>query len=123
MFKTEFLFALPKGFVDKEGNVHKEGIMRLATAADEIHPMRDRRVQDNPGYLTVLLLSRVITNLGTIENVKPEEIEKLFTVDFNYLQEFYTRINQFENPNIETECPHCGKNVEVALDFLGNLGE
>lgn len=118
-FQTEYQFTLPRGYVDKEGNLHKKGIMRLATAADEIHPMRDSRVQQNPSYLTIVLLSRVITELGHLARIDTNVIEQLFTTDLNYLQEFYSRINQLENPNLKVNCPHCEKDFEVDFDFLG----
>jgi len=62
--RTEFPFTLPKGYVDGDGTLHRHGVMRLATARDEIAPLRDSRVQENEAYLTVILLSRVITELG-----------------------------------------------------------
>lgn len=119
MFQTEHEFTLPRGYIDKEGNLHKKGIMRLATAADEIIPLKDRRVQQNPGYMTIIILSRVITTLGTLSEITTDVIENLFTVDIAYLQELYTRINELENPNIKVSCPHCGKEVEIDLNFLG----
>lgn len=118
-FQTEYEFTLPRGYVDSEGNLHKKGVIRLATAADEILPMRDPRVQQNPSYLTIILLSRVIIKLGTLASIDTSIIENLFTVDLAYIQEFYTRINQLENPNIKVNCPHCGKDFEVNVDFLG----
>lgn len=117
--QTEYIFTLPKGYVDKEGNLHRQGIMRLATAADEIHPMRDSRVQQNPSYLTIVLLSRVVTELGKLPKIDTGVIENLFTADLNYLQEMYSRINQLENPNVKVSCPHCEKEFEVDFDFLG----
>ena len=80
-FQTEFEFELPRGYVDQNGEVHKRGVMRLATAADEIMPLRDPRVQQNPGYLTVILLSRVVTKLGTLQAINNRVIENLFTID------------------------------------------
>src|SRR3990172_12351183 len=93
-FQTEFEFALPKGYVDEEGNLHKKGVMRLATAADEILPMKDPRVQSNPAYLTVILLSRVITKLGDLQTINTKTIENLFASDLSFLQDFYRRINE-----------------------------
>lgn len=118
-FQTEYEFTLPRGYVDEEGNLHRKGIIRLATAADEILPMRDPRVQQNPSYLTIVLLSRVIVKLGNLKEINTSVIEKLFTVDLAYIQELYTRINQLENPNIKVTCPHCNKDFEVNMDFLG----
>lgn len=119
MFSTEFEFILPRGYVDKEGNLHRQGIMRMATAADEIIPLRDRRVQQNPGYLTIILLSRVIVKLGELKEVTTDIIENLFTIDLAFLQDMYTRINQAENPAIKVTCPYCGKEFETVPDFLG----
>lgn len=91
--QTEFTFTLPKGYVDSEGNVHKEGRMRLATAADEIQPLNDPRVQENSSYLTIVLLSRVVTELGSLNEVSPEVIESLFVTDLAHLQAMYERVN------------------------------
>lgn len=91
--QTQFPFTLPKGYVDGEGTLHRTGVMRLATARDEIEPLRDLRVQENDAYLTVVMLSRVVTELGTITGVTPNVIEGLFAVDLAYLQEFYGIIN------------------------------
>lgn len=118
MFDTEFSFVLPKGYVDREGNLHKEGKMRLATAADEIIPLRDPRVQQNPGYLVIILLSRVITNLGTMPAVDTKVIEGLYTADLAYLQDLYERVNQAEIPSYRTVCPHCGKEITVPINFM-----
>src|SRR5215208_4369042 len=93
MLQTEFTFTLPVGYVDAEGNLHREGVMRMATAFDEIAPLKDPRVQSNPAYLLVILLARVITRLGTLEYLNPKIIEELFAADLAYLQDFYRRIN------------------------------
>ena len=116
--ETEFEFELPKGYVDKNGDVHKRGSMRLATAADEILPMRDPRVQQNAGYLTIILLSRVITRLGTLSMINTNVIEGLFTMDLAYLQDLYQRINMSDMPTYKVVCPHCNQQIEVPLDFL-----
>ena len=113
MFRTEHEFSLPKGYIDEEGNLHKEGVMRLATAADEILPLRDPRVQGNPAYLTVILLSRVITKLGGISDVNPRTIEEMFASDLAYLQDFYTRINGNGIANLKAVCPKCQHQFEV----------
>lgn len=94
MLQTEFEFTLPMGYVDADGNVHKDGVMRLATAADEILPLRDPRVQSNPAYLVVILLARVVTRLGTLPQVTPQVIEGLFAADLAYLQKRYNAINR-----------------------------
>ena len=117
--QTEFEFALPKGYVDEEGNLQKKGIMRLATAADEILPMKDSRVQSNPAYLTVILLSRVITKLGDLESINSKVIENLFAGDLSYLQDFYRRINENGSWKIKTICPKCEHKFEVEPEALG----
>ncbi|MET0236159.1 MAG: hypothetical protein ABW224_16055 [Kibdelosporangium sp.] len=95
---TEYPFVLPKGFVDDEGTLHREGVMRLATARDEIEPLRDNRVKDNEAYATVIVLARVVTELGTVR-VNTATIEKMFASDYRYLQDFYRVIN-FGDPSI-----------------------
>lgn len=116
--ETEFTFELPRGYVDQNGEIHRHGTMRLATAADEILPLRDPRVQQNAGYLTIILLSRVITRLGTLSNINTRVIENLFTMDLAYLQDLYQRINTSELPTYQITCPHCNQEIEVPLDFL-----
>lgn len=96
--QTEFPFTLPKGYVAGDGTLHRRGIMRLATARDEIAPLRDARVQENEAYLTVILLSRVITELGSLGQVTPKVIEGLFAADLGYLQDHYQVIN-FGDPS------------------------
>lgn len=93
MFQTEFSFTLPKGYLDGEGNLHRQGTMRLAKAIDEIVPMRDPRVKANPAYATVLILSRVITQLGALDEVSPHVIEDMYACDLNYLYDLYQQIN------------------------------
>ena len=91
--QTEFEFKLPRGFIDREGNLHREGVMRLANAKDEILPLQDPRVQRNEAYLIVILLSRVITRLGSLSEITPNIVENVFASDLSYLQEFYNSIN------------------------------
>jgi len=93
VLQTEFDFTLPKGFVDGNGTVHKTGRMRLANAADEILPLRDPRVKANPGYLTVIVLARVITQLGELQDINPSVVEGLFIEDFQHLQTLYAKVN------------------------------
>ena len=107
MLQTEFDFILPKGYVDEDGNVHREGVMRLATAMDEITPLRDPRVRANEAYLTVILLSRVITRLGSLRQVTPRVIEGLFSGDLAFLQNMYRQINDDGTTEIEVTCPEC----------------
>jgi hypothetical protein len=117
--QTEFEFILPRGFVDKDGNLHKQGTMRLATAMDEIIPLRDLRVKANQAYLAVMLLARVITKLGSLPDVNTGIIENLFSADFAYLQDFYRRINEDGTAKISTTCPECNHEFEVDLSNLG----
>lgn len=118
MLVTEYEFTLPRGYVDATtGELHKTGTMRLATAADEILPLRDPRVQQNPGYLTIILLARVITKLGTLQAIDTRVIEKLFTADLAYLQNMYQTINQAELPTMKVVCPKCGEIHNVPINF------
>ncbi len=117
-FQVEYHFTLPKGYVDEAGELHRQGVMRLATAADEILPLRDPRVQQNPGYLPVILLSRVVSRLGSLPKVDPGVIEKLFAVDLAYLQDFYRRLNTLSLPAYKGVCPHCGQKVEISIDLM-----
>ena len=120
-FATEFEFVLPKGYVDGTGAVHREGTMRLATAADEILPLKDPRVQGNAAYLVIILLSRVITRLGQLDAINPKVIEGLFAADLAYLQDFYNRINSSETRKINVVCPKCQHNIEVEPELAGGL--
>jgi hypothetical protein len=117
--QTEFEFTLPRGYVDREGNLHKQGVMRLATAADEIFPLKDMRVKSNQAYLVIILLSRVITKLGSLKDVNTGVMENLFSADLAYLQEFYRQINENGTSMIPTTCPECSHNFEVDLGRLG----
>jgi hypothetical protein len=122
MLQTEFAFTLPLGYADAEGNLHREGVMRLATAFDEIAPLKDPRVHNNPAYLLVILLSRVITRLGTLEQINPKTIEGLFAADLAYLQDLYRRLNENGHNLVRTQCPHCGQQFDVELTSLGGHG-
>jgi hypothetical protein len=106
LLQTEHEFTLPAGFVDEDGALHKEGTMRLATAADEILPLSDPRVKQNPAYLSLILLSRVVTRLGTLERVTPKTMESLFAADLAHLQDFYNAINGLVSHE-ELVCPAC----------------
>ncbi|MEL6460590.1 MAG: hypothetical protein AAFX46_05950 [Cyanobacteria bacterium J06636_27] len=97
MLQTEFEFILPKGYLDGDGNLHRIGVMRLAKTVDEINPLRDPRVKSNPAYATVIILARVITKLGALEEINPAVIEGMFACDLNYLHKFYRQINEVED--------------------------
>ena len=122
MLQTEFSFALPRGYVDAEGNLHREGSMRMATAFDEIAPLKDPRVLSNPGYLLIILLARVVTRLGTLEHINPKEMEVLFAADLAYLQDLNIRINGSGHTRVRAQCPHCQQQFEVELNSLGENG-
>lgn len=117
--QTEYEFTLPRGYVDSEGNLHRHGVMRLATAMDEIVPLRDMRVQSNQAYLVIILLSRVIVKLGTLADVNTGVIERLFAADLAYLQAFYRQINEEGTSLIRVRCPDCQTQFEVDLADLG----
>ena len=119
MLQTEHSFTLPFGYQDEDGTLHREGVMRLATAADEILPLRDQRVQTNQAYLIVILLSRVITRLGSVEHINPKVIEELYAVDLAYLQEFYNEVNRTGSPSVPASCPQCEHDFELALNGVG----
>jgi len=120
--QTEFPFELPLGYRDADGTVHRAGSMRLATAFDEIAPLRDPRVQTNAGYLAVILLSRVITKLGNLEHITPKTIEELYAADLAYLQSLYRRINEHGSDRVLAQCPHCEKSFAVELNDSGESG-
>ncbi|HYX27616.1 MAG TPA: phage tail assembly protein [Pyrinomonadaceae bacterium] len=121
MFHTEHEFTLPFGYVDDHGDLHREGVMRLATAGDEILPQKDPRVQSNPAYLVVILLARVVTKLGSIAQVTPKVIEGLYSADLTYLQELYNRINANGQAKLATVCPQCAHSFDVELNAGGGL--
>ena len=120
--RTEFPFLLPRGYVDGNGTVHRDGVMRLATAKDEILPQRDPRVRENEAYLTILLLSRVVTRIGTLPDVNPGVMENMFASDLAFLQDLYRRINQEGTTNAAVTCPACKHDFSVDLAG-GRLGE
>ncbi len=119
--QTEFSFKLPRGYVDADGDLHVDGVMRLATAADEVIPLKDSRVQANPGYLAVILLSRVITKLGDVPQITPKTIEGLFAGDFAFLEDLYRRINETGHNRVSVVCPSCEAKFE--MEVSGRAGE
>ncbi|MBT3155534.1 hypothetical protein HTV45_32640 [Streptomyces sp. CHD11] len=120
--RTEFPFELPRGYVDDSGTVHRHGVMRLATARDELIPLRDVRVQENPAYLSVVLLGRVITRLGTLPMVHDGVVENMFASDLAFLQDFYRQVNAEGHTRAGVTCPHCEQPFEVELGG-SRLGE
>jgi hypothetical protein len=121
--RTEYPFVLPRGYVDENGTIHRDGIMRLATARDEISTQTDPRVRQNPAYLTVLLLSRTITRIGQVKQPDTLVIENLFASDLAFLQDLYRRINQEGHTEVAVDCPACGQSftVDVAGDAAGEF--
>src|ERR1044071_2069987 len=118
MFQTEFEFVLPCGFLDDEGTLHREGVMRRATAADEILPLKDPRVVKNPAYLVVILLSRVVTRLGSLSQINPKVIENLYATDLAYLQNLYNEINRMDNGHMDMVCPQCQHEFHAEMSVL-----
>lgn len=116
---TEFPFTLPRGLPDPDGGLHRDGAMRLATAFDEIEPLKDPRVRANPGYLVIILLARVITRLGGVEHINTHMIERLYAADLAFLQDFYQRINSNGHSRLQVACPHCQGAFEVETAGLG----
>jgi hypothetical protein len=119
---TEFTFVLPRGYVDGAGAVHREGVMRLATARDELIPLRDDRVRENSAYLTVVLLARVITRIGTITDIHAGIVENLFAADLAFLQDLYRRVNTEGHTRAAVTCPSCSHRFAVDVSG-GRLGE
>jgi hypothetical protein len=117
MPQTEFPFTLPCGYLDERGTLHRQGTMRLARALDEVEPLGDPRVQANQAYLSILLLGRVVTNLGELRPVPSTVIEALFSSDFAYLQELYVRVNELGTSLVETKCPACGSRFDLDVAF------
>ena len=122
VMQTEFAFELPRGYVDSSGAVHRSGVMRLATARDELVPLRDDRVRENSAYLTVVLLGRVVTRIGDVVDVHAGVIENLFASDLAFLQDMYRRINSEGHTRSAVACPACGHGFEVDIAG-GRLGE
>jgi hypothetical protein len=122
VLRTEFSFMLPRGYVDESGTVHRSGVMRLATARDELVPLRDDRVRENPPYLSVVLLARVITRLGTIEDIHGGIVENLFASDLAFLQDLYKRINAEGHTRAAVTCPSCRHDFDIDLAG-GGLGK
>ena len=120
--RTEFEFELPRGYVDRSGTVHRHGVMRLATARDELVPLHDDRVRENPAYLTIVLLGRVITRLGTLDEVHGGILENMFASDVAFLQDLYRRINQEGHTRASVTCPACNRDFTVDMAG-GRLGE
>jgi len=123
VMQTEFVFSLPRGLVDSDGNLHHEGVMRLATAQDEIESLNDPRVQVNEAYLPVVLLSRVIQRLGSLAPVGTQYIENLFATDMAYLEDLYIRLNSYETVLLSAVCPNCSINFNVQVMPLGTTDE
>ena len=120
--RTEFAFTLPRGYVDAAGVVHRDGVMRLATARDELVPLRDDRVRENPAYLTVVLLARVVMRIGAVTDVHVGTLENLFAADLAFLQDLYRRVNAEGHTRATVACPACAEHFEVDLAG-GRLGE
>jgi hypothetical protein len=119
VFVTEFDFILPRGLVDEAGVVHRQGVMRLATAKDELMTQKDRRVKNDPAYSTLVILAQVITSLGSLTSVTPEILEDLFTQDLAYLRELYNRLNQQDSSSQPVQCPECSYQFEVEFALSG----
>jgi hypothetical protein len=119
MFQTEFEFTLPCGYLDEHGTLHRDGVMRRATAADEILPMKDPRVVKNQAYLVVILLSRVVTRIGSLPQINPKVIENLYATDLAYLQNLYNEINRLDGARADMVCPECNHGFQVEMASLG----
>ena len=116
---TEFNFTLPRGLIDNLDRVNRQGVMRLATAKDEIMVQQEPKVRENPAYGVLIMLSRVITRLGSLTYVSPDLLENLPILDISYLREYYNRINHQGDAQIPAECPHCNASFAVHLELAG----
>jgi hypothetical protein len=121
MFQTEIEFDLPCGYLDAEGTLHRNGVMRRATAADEILPLKDPRVQKNPAYLVVILLSRVVTRLGGLDQINPKVIEDLYATDLAYLQDLYNQVNALDGGKQMAVCPNCQQEFAMESAPVGGF--
>ncbi|MGY0490295.1 hypothetical protein [Streptomyces sp. WG-D5] len=119
MIATEHPFTLPIGYLDEDGTLHRDGVMRMATAGDEILPLKDHRVQANEAYLVVLLLSRVVTQLGTVPSVNPKVVENLYAKDLAFLQDFYNHVNQTGDSTLHAACPRCAHEFDMEVSGAG----
>ena len=115
--QTVYPFRLPKGYIDKDGNLHRDGRMRLATAGDELSALRDPKVKADESYLNSIILSKVVVELGSLKEITPEVIEGLFVADMEFLQGMYDTINHADKPQIKVTCPHCGKLFVDTINF------
>lgn len=120
MVQTEIAFTLPCGYIDEQGTLHRQGVMRRATALDEVEALGDQRVRNNPAYMSILVLSRVITRLGTISTITPNVVSQFFAADFAYLQDLYVQLNDTDASLIATQCPGCG--TRFVVDLLNQDG-
>ena len=118
-FQTDFPFTLPRGYIDGSGGIHREGRMRLATALDEINALQDPRVVANEAFLPVLLLSRVVQTLGTLQAIMPDTIAGLYVIDLAYLEDLYQRINSADPVTVGVVCPQCSEQMQVQVAPLG----
>ena len=118
MFQTEIEFTLPLGYLDGDGTLHRDGVMRRATAADEILPLKDPRVQQNSAYLIIILLSRVVTRLGGVAQITPKVIESLYSTDLAHLQALYNEVNRIDE-QMPLTCPQCAHVFRPELATLG----
>lgn len=118
ILQTEYEFTLPRGYVDEEGNIHRRGVMRLATAIDELEAAREARVRADMDHIPIILLSRVITKLEGVKCVTLKVIERLFPADYEFLQNMYETVNNVEEPSIQVQCPYCKKSFTDTLNFV-----
>lgn len=116
---TEFEFILPRGLVDTNGQCHRQGIMRLATARDEFERSRNRQAQENPIWSDLVILARVITQLGEFAQVTPDQLAELFSADLGFLRELFNRLNRQDHAQLEAQCPHCRTDIEINLALSG----
>ena len=118
VFQTTFDFVLPRGYVDADGRVHREGTMRLATARDELIPLLDPKVRENDAFLSLVLLARVVSKLGAVPAIDDQVMGGLWATDLAFLQDLYRQINSEGHTLIEVTCPSCS--FDFAVDMAGD---
>lgn len=118
VFQTTFDFVLPRGYVDADGRVHREGTMRLATARDELVPLLDPKVRENDAFLSLVLLARVVTQLGDVPTIDDQVMGGLWATDLAFLQDLYRQINSEGHTLVEVTCPSCA--CVFAVDMAGD---
>ena len=116
--KTEYTFELPKGYVDKDGTLHREVVLREITGADQ-EAMLNPSLRNNPAKMLTALLARVIIRIGTLEKKKIDTsvTAGMFKSDRDFLISKLKEIDSGPDMEIDVECPDCGRKFKAMLDM------